>query len=120
MIKLTNNLIRLFEEEKSMIVKFEELTNGDTYSNNAAVSIEKKLKMLARAEIIKFSREDIGFNMVLLNKRELQEINEALKVISAADQETKDFLNQVAIEIKGRTKTEAIAIINYYSDKITE
>ena len=112
MLKLTNNLIRLFEKEKSMLVIYEELTNGDKYTNYAIVNIEKNLQMLAGAEIIKFSREDIGFNMELLNKRELQEINETSVVISAANQETKDFLNQVAIELRGKTKIEAIAIIN--------
>lgn len=114
MIKLTNNLIRLFEEEKSIFVEFEQLTNEVKYSNNAIGNIEKKLQMLAGAELIKFSREDIGFKMELLNKRELREINETLVVISAADQETKDFLNQVAINLRGKTKIEAIAIISSY------
>lgn len=48
------------------------------------------------------------------------EIHEKLVLISTADQETKDFLNQVAIEIKRKTKLEAIAIINSYSDKLTD
>jgi len=114
MIKLTNNLIRLFEKEKSMLVKFEEQTNEVKYSNNAIGNIEKKLQMLARAELIKFSREDIGFKMELLNKRELQEIHETLELISTTDQETINFLNQVAIEIKGKTKDDAKVIINSY------
>ena len=76
--------------------------------------------MLSGAEIIKFSRRNIGFKIEILNKRELIEIHATLKLISAADQETKDFLNQVAIEIKGKTKLEALAIIKSYSDKITD
>lgn len=111
MIKLTKNLIRLFEEEKSMLVKLEDLTNGVKSSN-----ITKKLQVLAAAEIIKFSRTDIEFRIEISNMEELQDIHKVLVAIESTDQETKDFLNQVAIELKGKTRTEAIAIIKSYSD----
>lgn len=120
MIKLTNNLIRLFEEEKSMLIEFVELTNGGKYSNSEIYNITNKLQMLAGAEIIIFSSTDGGFKIEILNMGELIEIHETLELISTTDQETKNFLNQVAIEIKGKTKIEARAIINRYSDKIPD
>ena len=120
MIILTKSLIRLFEKEKIMLVEFKYLTNEVKYSNNAIDNIEKKLQMLARAEIIKFSRLDIGFIIEVLNMEELQDIHKVLLAIESTDDDTRKLLNQIAIEIKGRTKPEAIAIINNYSDKITD
>lgn len=120
MIKLTKSLIRLFEKEKIMLVEFKYLTNEIKYSNYAIDNIKKKLQMLDRAEILKFSRLDIGFIIEVLNMEELQDIHKVLLAIESTDDDTRKLLNQIAIEIKGRTKTEAIAIINNYSDKITD
>ena len=114
MLILTENLIRLFEEEKNMIVQFKELTRKVIDTNNEIYNITNKLQILAGAEIIKFSRTDIGFKIEILNKGDLIDIHKTLVAISVADQDTKDFLNKVAIELKGKTKKEAKEIINSY------
>lgn len=52
--------------------------------------------------------------------KELKDIHNVLVAIESTDDDTRGLLNQVAIEIKGRTKSEAIGVINNYSDKITD
>jgi len=115
---LINRLIKFkLVEGRSEHIDFEDVLTGK-YSRKSADITEEKLRELAEASILNYEREEFGFRIEILNMEELKEIQSALEVVGNADDEMKKLLNDIAIEIKGKSPEEAKEIIRGYREHL--
>jgi len=109
----------LHVEGKVELISFEDIATGK-YSGNSPDTIENHLHSLESAGVLKYVRLDIGFHIEILQLQELKEIQVTLDVIDNADDEMKKLLNNIAIEIKGKSPNEAKQVIMDYRQRLNE
>ena len=117
---LVNRLIKLkLVEARSEHIDFEDIGNSK-YSKKSADITEKKLRALAEAGILNYEREEYGFRIEVLNMKELEEIQEVQEFIANADDEIRNYINDIAIELKDKTQEEAKEIICGYREDLNK
>ncbi|QGM28951.1 hypothetical protein GI482_00315 [Bacillus sp. N3536] len=117
---LVNKLIKLkLVEGRSELLDFEELKNGK-YSRQSADITEKKFRVLEEAGILNYEREEYGFRIEVLNMKELEEIQEVQEFIANTDDEIRNYINDIANELKNKTQEEAKEIICGYREDLNK
>lgn len=112
-----SKLIKLIEREKHPLIEYEELISPK-FKMKSVDEAEAKLKLLEEVAILNYEREEFGFRIEIINMEELKDINQTLEAIATSDEDTQHFLSDIAFELKGKTKEEAIKIINSYKEKL--
>ena len=112
-----SKLIKLIEREKHPLIEYEELISPK-FKMKSVDEADAKLKLLEGAEILNYEREEFGFRIEIINMEELKDINHTLEAIASVDDDIQRLISDIAFELKGKTKDEAIIIINSYKEKL--